>query len=151
MSNAPYDLELTCTFPQTAAQVFAAWTDPEQLAEWWRFPGYSIPSDRVVVETRVGGIWSVTAVSDSDGSEIPFEGEIREIDPNSRLVISLVDEPIPGSETPSSMVVNVRDSADGSVMEFHHLGFGSPDGYEELKGGYTSFFFPSLTAFLADQ
>jgi uncharacterized protein YndB with AHSA1/START domain len=149
MTKTPFDLELTWTFPQTSTEVFDAWTRPDRLAQWWRFPGYSIPADHVDVDARAGGTWSVTAVSDTDGSEIPFKGEIREITPDSLLVIALVDEPTPGAADPSRMVVKMHTTPSGSGLEFHHLGFGNPESVEELRDGYTGFFFPNLAEFLA--
>jgi uncharacterized protein YndB with AHSA1/START domain len=116
MTKPAYDLELTWPLPQTAAEVFAAWTEAAQLAQWWQFPGYSTPTERVIVDARVGGTWSVTAVSDADASEIPFAGEIREIDQDSRLVIALIDEPSSAAETPSQMVVILRETPDGSEL-----------------------------------
>ncbi|HEX4443311.1 MAG TPA: SRPBCC domain-containing protein [Galbitalea sp.] len=149
MTNEPYDLEINWTFPQAAAEVFTAWISADQLAEWWSFPGYSIPPDRVTVEPRIGGIWSVTAVSDDDGSEIPFTGTITEIESGRRLVIALGEPKSDGHR--SEMVVETRDTADGSSMEFHHHALGDKEEADELRGGYEGFFFPSLTAYLAPE
>jgi uncharacterized protein YndB with AHSA1/START domain len=44
------------------AAVFAAWTDPAQLARWWQPEGLEIPPESVVIEPRVGGRFELTMV-----------------------------------------------------------------------------------------
>lgn len=149
MSGPAYDLEIIETFRAAPATVFAAWTDTDRLVQWWRIPGYTTPRDRAAIELREGGVWSVTTVSDADGSSIPFRGTIRVADSPSRLVLSLDNEPSADAEQHSEMVIDLVAVAEGTRMEFHHHGFGGADDKAELQGGYSSVFFPSLAAYLA--
>jgi uncharacterized protein YndB with AHSA1/START domain len=63
------------------ARVFKAWTEPEQVAEWWDPDG-----ERLVacdIDLRVGGSFSFAT---RQHSAMPFAGVYREIAPPERLV-----------------------------------------------------------------
>ncbi len=65
--------------------VFAAWTEPARLAQWWGPRGFTNP----VCEwpAKVGGqIYVVMRAP--DGSEYPMGGEVREIVPPERMVFT---------------------------------------------------------------
>lgn len=63
--------------------VFAAWIEPQQLAEWYG-PGVFSNAD-VEVDARAGGRFQVVMVS-PDGNRYPAGGEFIEVDPPDRLV-----------------------------------------------------------------
>jgi uncharacterized protein YndB with AHSA1/START domain len=62
------DLEITHLYDAPPETVFAAWTDPEQVARWWAPEGLEIPPESVVVEPRVGGRFELTMVEPSGTS-----------------------------------------------------------------------------------
>ena len=148
MPASAYDLELTETFAGPPAAVFAAWTETDRLIQWWRIPGFTTPAELATVDPREGGAWSVTVVGDSGGS-IPFLGTLRVVDPPSRLVITLDNEPSPDAAQHSELHITLHAVPAGTRMEFHHHGFGDAAEVDELRGGYAGVFFPSLAAFLA--
>ena len=65
----------------TVEQVFAAWTQPEQIAAWWDPAGE--PLRRCEVDLRVGGGFVFVGRSHPD---MPFSGVYSEISPPDRLV-----------------------------------------------------------------
>jgi uncharacterized protein YndB with AHSA1/START domain len=66
------------------ARVFAAITDPQQIAQWWGRKGmYRVTES--TSDLRVGGKWSSSGVG-ADGKAFGVEGEYLEIDPPRLLV-----------------------------------------------------------------
>lgn len=63
------------------ARVFEAWTDAEQVAEWWDPDGERLVACEI--DLRVGGSFSFAT---RQHSAMPFAGVYSEIDPPERLV-----------------------------------------------------------------
>ena len=59
--------------------VFAALTDPRELAEWWG-SAHTYRTRDWRVDARPGGGWSVRTI-DADGREASVHGEYRVVDP----------------------------------------------------------------------
>ncbi len=90
MSYTPYtidpalDLELTRDLPVSAEAVFAAWTDPESLKQWFAPRPYSVPL--VEIDLRPGGGFR-TVMNDPEGNQMMDEtGCYLEVVQNERLV-----------------------------------------------------------------
>jgi uncharacterized protein YndB with AHSA1/START domain len=64
-------------------RVFALYTDPELIPQWWGPRSTSVTVDRM--DVRTGGRWRF-AVIDSDGRETGFQGAYREVTPPERIV-----------------------------------------------------------------
>jgi uncharacterized protein YndB with AHSA1/START domain len=80
-------------FDAPRERVFAAYTDPELISEWWGPHGTTAIVD--VMEVKNGGRWRFV-VRNSDGSETAFRGTIREITPPERIVQTFEWEGMPG-------------------------------------------------------
>ncbi|MEM7446378.1 MAG: SRPBCC domain-containing protein [Pseudomonadota bacterium] len=64
--------------------VWAVWTDPDHVAQWWGpFGPEKTSSD---IQAKVGGVFLVNMTA-PDGSQHPSRGIIREIEPPKHLVI----------------------------------------------------------------
>ena len=74
-------------------QVWAAYTDPELIPEWWGPHGTTTRVDRMEVEA--GGAWRFV-IRNSDGSETGFRGTYREVTPPERIVQTFEWEGMPG-------------------------------------------------------
>jgi uncharacterized protein YndB with AHSA1/START domain len=74
-------------------QVFAAYTDPKLIPEWWGPRGTTTVVDRMDVEA--GGSWRFVS-RNSDGSETAFRGTYREVTPPERIVQTFEWEGMPG-------------------------------------------------------
>jgi uncharacterized protein YndB with AHSA1/START domain len=68
-------------FDAPPSRVFAAWTDPEQVACWWDPTGERLVS--CDIDLRAGGSFSFVS---SGRAAMPFSGIYREIAPPDRLV-----------------------------------------------------------------
>ena len=75
-------MTLRRTFPFPRADVFAAWTDPEELAAWWG--GAIARTLSAAVDLRVGGAYRLTMRS--AGEVFAVEGVFREVRAPERLV-----------------------------------------------------------------
>src|SRR4051812_23939114 len=80
-------------FDAPRERVFAAYTDPELIPEWWGPRGTTTIVDRMEVEP--GGGWRFVA-RDADGSGTAFRGTYREITAPERIVQTFEWEGLPG-------------------------------------------------------
>jgi uncharacterized protein YndB with AHSA1/START domain len=83
--TTPTDREIHVVreFDAPRNRVFAAYTDPKLIPEWWGPRGTTTTVDRMEVQT--GGDWRFL-VRNEDGSETAFRGTFREITPPERIV-----------------------------------------------------------------
>ena len=64
--------------------VFAAFSNPEQLARWWGPEGFSSRFEEF--DLRAGGYWRFT-MQGPDGTDYPNESRFLEVDENRRVVV----------------------------------------------------------------
>lgn len=105
----PSDTELliTRTFNAPRDLVFAAWTKPEHVRNWYGGKGANMTTCEI--DLRVGGQWRYV-ITAPDGTEHAFSGEFREIEAPHRLVQTERYEPIADSE---HLVTATFEEADG--------------------------------------
>jgi uncharacterized protein YndB with AHSA1/START domain len=93
--TTPSDREIHTerVFDAPRDRVFAAYTDPELISEWWGPRG----TTTIVAEmdVRTGGRWRFVS-RDSDGNEFAFRGAYREVTPPERIVQTFEFEPMAG-------------------------------------------------------
>ena len=61
-------IEIARVYPAPREAVWAAWTDPAQIARWWGKRGWSTPPESVAIELRPGGVFRLDSVSEADGT-----------------------------------------------------------------------------------
>ena len=81
IDEAAHTIRFTRRFRADRNQVFAAWTEPEQVSAWWDPTGERLVS--CDIDLRVGGTFKFV---NREHSDRPFTGTYREISPPSRLV-----------------------------------------------------------------
>ena len=74
-------------------RVFAAYTDPALIPEWWGPRGTTTIVD--VMDVRPGGQWRFVA-RNADGTETAFRGTYREVTEPERIVQTFEWEGMPG-------------------------------------------------------
>jgi uncharacterized protein YndB with AHSA1/START domain len=79
------DLVLTRVIDAPREKVFAAWTKPELLKQWFAPLPWTTPSAEM--DVRVGGS-SLIVMRGPDGKDIPCPGVYLEVVPNERLVFT---------------------------------------------------------------
>lgn len=77
------DLILTRIFDAPREKVFAAWTDPELIKQWFAPRPWTTP--KVETDVRPGGA-NLVVMRAPDGSEFPCHGVYLEVVKNERLV-----------------------------------------------------------------
>ncbi|MBO1740007.1 SRPBCC domain-containing protein [Leifsonia sp. TF02-11] len=88
-------IEIEREFAAPPAAVFAAWTTPESFARWFGGREVQMPLDGLDYRAEPGRAWSAMMVL-PDGNTIDWAGEFVEVDPPSRLVMTLTDRPSAG-------------------------------------------------------
>lgn len=84
---------ITRIFDAPRDVVFQAWTDPEQVAQWFGPDGFDTPRETVIIDLRVGGRYELGMVQQQSGVVFPVRYEIIELDPPRLLVLK--SEPMP--------------------------------------------------------
>ena len=79
------ELVLTRIIDAPREKLFAAWTQPELLKQWFAPLPYTTP--RVEIDLRAGGS-SLVVMRDPSGREFPNRGVYLEVAPNERLVFT---------------------------------------------------------------
>jgi uncharacterized protein YndB with AHSA1/START domain len=93
--TTPGDREIVAEriFDAPRDQVWAAYTDPALIPEWWGPHGTTTVVDKMEVEA--GGAWRFV-IKDADGGENGFRGTYREVTPPERIVQTFEWEGMPG-------------------------------------------------------
>ena len=86
-------VEIVRIFDAPPEQVFRAWADPLQVAQWWGPEGFETPPDSVVIELRPGGRYDLLMVDTRTGGEFPVRQEVVEVSEPDLLVVR--HEPMP--------------------------------------------------------
>ncbi len=83
----PNDRELVVTrfIPAPREKVYAAWTTPALLTQWFTPPPWTTP--HAELDVRPGGA-NFIVMRGPDGTEMPNRGVYLEVIPNARLVIT---------------------------------------------------------------
>jgi uncharacterized protein YndB with AHSA1/START domain len=102
-------------FDAAANLVYRAVTEPELVKRWWgaRRGAMTVAE----IDLRVGGKWRYV-MDASNGQEVGFHGEFREIVPNERIVQTEAYEGIPDPDESANVNTMTLVEADGrTTME----------------------------------
>jgi uncharacterized protein YndB with AHSA1/START domain len=93
--TTPSDREIVSerVFDAPRDRVFAAYTDPELIPQWWGPRDVPVTVDKM--DVRRGGAWRFVH-HDPDGNENGFRGTYREVAPPERIVQTFEWEGMPG-------------------------------------------------------
>jgi uncharacterized protein YndB with AHSA1/START domain len=134
-------ISITRTFDAPRELVYQAWTDPKQFAAWFGGAETEVPMETVSMDVREGGTWKLTMLvgSGAERVEMPWHGEFVELDPPSRLVMTLADS-TSGDER-EVCTVTFADVAGKTEMRFEQSG-GHLDAanYAQAREGWLGFF-----------
>ena len=82
------ELEFVRTYDAPRELVWDAWTDPDQLAQWWGPQGITTPRDSIELDLCPGGRMAFDMVDDATGARYPNSGTIVAVDRPALLVWS---------------------------------------------------------------
>jgi uncharacterized protein YndB with AHSA1/START domain len=95
---AEREVRITHVFEAPREAVFAAWTDPEQVAKWWAPDGFELSPESVEIEPRVGGRFHLTLMESAGPGRFPYRSEIIEISEPQLIVLKAEAIPEAGIE-----------------------------------------------------
>jgi len=136
----PADTEILITreFDAPRHLVWHAYTTPELVSKWW--PGERGEMRSCEIDFRVGGTWRYLMVA-SEGYEVGFHGEFREIVPNEKIVNTEIYEGAPEGgaalvtvtfeETDGRTTLSMLTSVDSKEIRDMIVGSGMESGVQE--------------------
>jgi uncharacterized protein YndB with AHSA1/START domain len=101
---------ITREFDAPKELVYKAWTTPELVKRWWS--GQKGEVTLAEIDLRVGGVWRYV-MNASEGFEVAFHGEYREIVPNERIVSTEIYEIPDQGDSPPTINTATFTEADG--------------------------------------
>ncbi|MGW8883711.1 SRPBCC family protein [Streptomyces sp. NPDC055749] len=139
-------IDITRVFDAPRERVFEAWTTPERFAAWYGGDA-DVPLDRVSMDVRPGGEWSLVIVV--PGTEMPFHGVYREVVEPERLAFSLKDASAPDEAEGEIVTATFTGHGRTTEMVFRQRGGNlTPEQYAAAEDGWEAFF-DTLTTVLA--
>lgn len=121
LDQPAHTLRFTRHLGAAPAKAFAAWTEPEQISQWWDPAGERL--SRCEIDLRVGGEFVFVSPGHPD---MPFAGQYREIAPPRRLVFMAMGAEgrvmLEPSETGTLMTVEIICSGAEHLEQFVKLG-----------------------------
>jgi len=115
-------------------KVYAAWADPEKLAQWFGPPSVKPSAVKAEMDVRVGGRYRIS-FEGGNGEHFEVSGVYREVVPNQRLVFSWAWHSTPERE--SLVTVQLKPDGAGTLLTFHHEQFFDSAARDNHERGWT--------------
>ena len=114
MTDPTYDVSISRWLAAAPAMVFKAFTDREQLGQWFGPLMFTVPTDSVDVDARTGGHLRVTMIGKDDSSwRAPVDISFTEVIENQLLVGYEIARGFPGLEDGTRMTLSIELIAEG--------------------------------------
>ena len=130
-------LTLTRRLRARPEKVYAAWTDPLNLAQWFGPTSAKPGTVQAELDVRVGGRYRIS-FEGNDGEYFEVGGIYREVVPNARLQFSWAWHSTPERE--SLVTIEIKPDAGGTLMIFNHAQFSDETARDNHKRGWSEFF-----------
>ncbi|MEO5877925.1 MAG: SRPBCC domain-containing protein [Streptosporangiaceae bacterium] len=131
-------LIITRTFAASPELVFGAWTKPEQFSVWFGSEAVDVPLDTLAMDVRVGGAWNAVMHLPS-GHKIFWVGEYTEVNPFTRLAMTMTDDPSAPAGAP--LTVDLVEVDGGTEMTLTQIaGHFTQEQRAQTILGYNGFF-----------
>ena len=118
------------------ARVYAAWTDPAQLKQW--FGPQGVQTREIVAEARVAGKFRWDLIT-TDGKEKTIAGDYREIVPGKKIVFTWRHENDKAWNNKTSIVtVELSDHNGGTELRLTHVQLPSEESRDDHNQGWNS-------------
>ena len=131
MVTAADEFKISRVFDSPRERVFAAWTEPARLAQWWGPSGFTNPVCRI--DLRPGGAY-YACMRSSEGVDHPCHGKYLEIVPPERLVMTMSTD---GHPPEFYQLLNRHRREIGEPERTHGLQITMTVLFEELQAGRT--------------
>ena len=129
-------LLFTRVFDAPRSKVFRAWTDPEQLVQWYAPEGFSVAF--LEMDVRPGGAWR-KCMRSPEGKDYWRHGTYLEVVAPQRLVFTYFsDDPASTPEHPTVVTMVFEDQGAKTLMTFRQEAFESVAARDSHRHGWTS-------------
>lgn len=115
-------------------KVWAAWTDPQKIVQWFGPKEAVASSVRAALDVRAGGRFQFDFVT-RDGEKHRVGGSYREVVPPSRLSFTWAWHTTPERE--SFVVITIAPDSEGSLLTLHHEQFFDEKARDGHQRGWT--------------
>ena len=122
---------ITRIFEASREAVFAAWTDPAQIAAWYGPEQFETPREQIHIDLRVGGRYELTMVQRGSGAEFPVGYDIIELVEPELIVLRSDPMPELGMHEPTVTRVEFHDHGDKTRMTLSDGPYPSGGGHAE--------------------
>jgi uncharacterized protein YndB with AHSA1/START domain len=127
-------IEVVRTIEAPREEVFRAWTDPDQLRNWWGPGEFTCPEAEV--DLRPGGSYRLV-MQPTGGDPFVVAGTYREVEPPARLVYTWRWETGPAADGSESLVsVEFRDRGSRTELVLTHTDFPASHGPAPYQMGW---------------
>jgi len=117
-------------------RVYAAWTDPEQLRQW--FGPATVETDNLIADVRPGGEFRWDLMN-CDGKKMTIQGEYREVQPGQRIVFTWQwQDDEDWKECVSVVTVDLSDRAGGTEVRLTHTQLPNQESRDSHNEGWNS-------------
>ena len=130
---------ITRVFDAPLDLVFQAWTDPDQVAQWYGPDGFDTPRESVTIELRVGGRYELEMVKRASGARFPVRYEVIELDPPRLLVLRSEPMPQVGMHEPTVTRIELHDHGEKTRMSLSDGPYPEP-GRSHAEAGWNAAF-----------
>jgi uncharacterized protein YndB with AHSA1/START domain len=131
------DVLITRVFDAPRKAVFAAWTDPRQIARWYGPERLEVPFEDVHVDLCVGGRFELVMVDREAGRRYPLRYEIVELVVPELLVLRCPAMPEMGVPHDVLTRVELHDHGDKTRMTLSDGPYPSP-GRDGAAAGWSA-------------
>jgi uncharacterized protein YndB with AHSA1/START domain len=129
-------LEITRFINAPRNRIYAAWTDPAQLKEWWGPEG--VRTRNFTADARIGGTYRWDLFN-QEGEEMSVHGEYRELVPGKKIVFTWQWEDDEAWEERLSIVtVELSDHKGGTEVRLTHVQLPSEASRDRHNEGWNS-------------
>jgi uncharacterized protein YndB with AHSA1/START domain len=117
-------------------RVYAAWTDPAQLKEW--FGPENVRTRNFTADARVGGKYRWDLINE-EGEDMTISGEYRELVPGKKIVFTWKwDDDETWKNTSSVVTVELSDRDGGTELRLIHEKLPSEESRDRHNEGWNS-------------
>jgi uncharacterized protein YndB with AHSA1/START domain len=135
--SAGLTLEMQRVLPAPPARVFDAFTDPSQLAKWWGPAGFTAPI--IEFDPRPGEHYRMQ-MQPPEGEAFYLTGELREVDPPTRLVYTFSWEDPNPDDVETLVDLSFRDLGESTEVVLNQRSFKTEARLGLHRAGWTDSF-----------
>jgi len=131
-------LTITRRLRASPQKVYAAWTDAENLVQWFATGQAKPGSIKADLDVRAGGRYRVSFINDKSGEYFEVGGLYRDVVPNTRLQFTWAWHSTPERE--SLITIEFKPDAAGTLMIFQQEQFADQTARDNHERGWNTFF-----------